>query len=292
MGGRSAEREVSLVSGRECAAALRQKAFDVEEIDAGQDVRACSRARSPTSPSTRCTAAGARTAASRACSNGCASPTPIRACWPRRSPWTRAGQGGLRRGRAAGGRGPRGARDGAPAHPMAPPYVVKPVNEGSSVGVYLVPRGGERARAARRRRCPRRCWSNAFVPGRELTVSGDGRPAAGGHRHHRRGLVRLPRQVRRRAARATSCRRRSRPRWTAACLAHALTAHRALGCRGPQPVRLPLGRARGLGGLVHPRVNTQPGMTPTSLAPEQAAHHGIGFGALVRWMVEDASCSR
>ena len=50
--------------------------------------------------------------------------------------------------------------------------------------------------------------------------------------------------------------------------------------------------ARGLAGLYLLETNTQPGMTPTSLAPEQAAHRGIGFGALVRWLVEDASCSR
>ena len=50
--------------------------------------------------------------------------------------------------------------------------------------------------------------------------------------------------------------------------------------------------ARGPDGLVVLEINTQPGMTPTSLAPEQAAHRGIPFGALVRWMVEDASCAR
>jgi D-alanine-D-alanine ligase len=131
-----------------------------------------------------------------------------------------------------------------------------------------------------------------FVPGRELTtaVMGD-RPlavtdivatsgwydyhakyAAGGSRH----LVpaEVPRQIHE------------------ACLSHALAAHRALGCRGLSRTDVRWDESRGLDGLVLLETNTQPGMTPTSLAPEQAAHRGISFGALVRWMVEDASCSR
>jgi D-alanine-D-alanine ligase len=79
---------------------------------------------------------------------------------------------------------------------------------------------------------------------------------------------------------------------TEACLAHALSAHRALGCRGVSRTDFRWDERRGAAGLVLLEINTQPGMTPTSLAPEQAAHRGISFGALVRWMVEDASCSR
>ena len=78
----------------------------------------------------------------------------------------------------------------------------------------------------------------------------------------------------------------------AACLDYALRAHRALGCRGVSRCDFRWDEARGLAGLILLEINTQPGMTPTSLAPEQAAHAGISFGALVRWMVEDASCSR
>ena len=78
----------------------------------------------------------------------------------------------------------------------------------------------------------------------------------------------------------------------AACLDYALGAHRALGCRGVSRTDFRWDEARGLAGLVLLEINTQPGMTPTSLAPEQAAHRGISFGELVRWMVEDASCSR
>jgi D-alanine-D-alanine ligase len=78
----------------------------------------------------------------------------------------------------------------------------------------------------------------------------------------------------------------------AACLDYALRAHRTLGCRGVSRTDFRWDEARGLAGLVLLETNTQPGMTPTSLAPEQAAHVGVPFGALCRWMVEDASCDR
>jgi D-alanine-D-alanine ligase len=77
-----------------------------------------------------------------------------------------------------------------------------------------------------------------------------------------------------------------------ACLDMALTAHRALGCRGLTRTDFRWDAGRGLAGLIVLELNTQPGMTPTSLSPEQAAHCGIGFPDLVRWMVEDASCDR
>ena len=78
-----------------------------------------------------------------------------------------------------------------------------------------------------------------------------------------------------------------------ACLDYALRAHRALGCRGLSAAPISAGTRRGgCDGLILLETNTQPGMTPTSLAPEQAAHVGIGFPDLCRWIVEDASCNR
>jgi D-alanine-D-alanine ligase len=130
-----------------------------------------------------------------------------------------------------------------------------------------------------------------FVPGRELTVTVMGeralavtdiltdgwydyhaKYAAGGSRHV--VPAELPEAV------------------ASACLDYALRAHEALGCRGVSRTDFRWDEARGLDGLILLETNTQPGMTPTSLAPEQAAHCGIAFGAMVRWMVEDASCSR
>jgi len=79
---------------------------------------------------------------------------------------------------------------------------------------------------------------------------------------------------------------------TAACLDYALRAHDALGCRGASRTDFRWDETQGLDGLVLLETNTQPGMTPTSLVPEQAAQCGMSFGDLVRWMVEDASCNR
>jgi D-alanine-D-alanine ligase len=79
---------------------------------------------------------------------------------------------------------------------------------------------------------------------------------------------------------------------TDACLDYALRAHQALGCRGLSRTDFRWDEARGLDGLILLETNTQPGMTPTSLSPEQAAHVGIPFPDLCRWIVEDASCNR
>jgi D-alanine-D-alanine ligase len=79
---------------------------------------------------------------------------------------------------------------------------------------------------------------------------------------------------------------------TEACLDYALRAHRALGCRGLSRTDFRWDEARGLQGLVLLETNTQPGMTPTSLAPEQAATCGMSFPDLCDWLVKDASCNR
>jgi D-alanine-D-alanine ligase len=76
------------------------------------------------------------------------------------------------------------------------------------------------------------------------------------------------------------------------CLDYALRAHRALGCRGVSRTDFRWDETRGAQGLVLLETNTQPGMTPTSLSPEQAEHCGISFADLCAWMVEDASCGR
>ena len=73
---------------------------------------------------------------------------------------------------------------------------------------------------------------------------------------------------------------------------YAVRAHAALGCRGISRTDFRWDEARGMDGLILLETNTQPGMTPTSLSPEQAAYAGLSFGALCRWLVEDASCGR
>jgi D-alanine-D-alanine ligase len=73
---------------------------------------------------------------------------------------------------------------------------------------------------------------------------------------------------------------------------YAVRAHDALGCRGLSRTDYRWDESRGLDGLILLETNTQPGMTPTSLAPEQAAFRGISFPDLMTWMIEDASCNR
>ena len=183
--------------------------------------------------------------------------------------------------------------EAAAAHPLAPPYVIKPVNEGSSFGVLIVREGSNGP--------PQELlgpdWhygdnlmAEAFIPGRELTVGVmgdralavteittlrdyydfDAKYVAGGSRHVI--PADLPDQV------------------TEAALAYALRAHEALGCRGVtrSDFRYDDKKER----LVILETNTQPGMTPTSLVPEQAAYIGMSYEELVAWMIEDASCQR
>lgn len=296
MGGPSAEREVSLSSGAECAAALRAAGCDVVEVDAGERaspalaVRLCDIA-----PDAVFNALHGRWGED-GCVQGMLEWLQI--------PYTHSGvlasaltMDKLRTKdvyRAAGlpfapSKLAR-ARDVEAAHVMPPPYVVKPYNEGSSVGIYIV---GESANGPPQmaRDMPDTVMVEAYVPGRELTcaVLGDraltvtdiitdgwydyhAKYAPGGSRHAI--PAEIPAEI------------------FEACMDYALRAHRALGCRGLSRTDFRWDEAKGLDGLVLLETNTQPGMTPTSLAPEQAAHVGIDFPALCRWLVEDASCDR
>jgi D-alanine-D-alanine ligase len=291
-GGRSAEREVSLVSGRECAAALRQEGFDVVEVDAGQDLPdVLARVK----PDVAFNALHGRWG-----EDGCVQGILEWLGIPYTHSGVLASALAMDKARAKQVFAAHGLPvaesllcprdDAARAHPMPPPYVVKPVNEGSSVGVYIVPEGAN-GPARLGAEMPETVMVERYVAGRELTVTvmgdralavtdivSDGwydyhaKYSPGGSRHV--VPADLPDEI------------------AAACLDQALRAHAALGCRGVSRSDFRWDESRGLVGLVILEVNTQPGMTPTSLAPEQAAHCGIPFGALVRWMVEDASCGR
>ena len=179
----------------------------------------------------------------------------------------------------------------AAADPLPRPYVIKPVNEGSSVGVHILRSGdNRRAEIAHGWRFGATALVEEFIPGRELTVGVlgdralavtdiladagefydyDSKYAAGGSRH------RLPAAV--------------DPAIYAQALEIAVAAHQALGCRGATRADFRYDDTAGEPGrLVLLEVNTQPGLTPTSLLPEQAALAGIGFPALCAWMVEHA----
>ena len=183
----------------------------------------------------------------------------------------------------------------AAQHLMEPPYVVKPVNEGSSVGVFIIRKGDNRPPAALGSdewNLSNEMMVEEFVPGRELTVSVMGeRPlcvteittefefydyeakyAPGGSRHVL--PADLPAKV------------------SDEAMDLALKAHQVLGCRGVTRTDFRFDDSGAKPRLILIETNTQPGMTPTSLVPEQAAYLGISYAKLCRWMVEDASCDR
>jgi D-alanine-D-alanine ligase len=292
MGGPSAEREVSLSSGRECAAALRIAGYDVTEVDAGLDVVARLQA---ARPDVVFNALHGRWG-----EDGCVQGILE---WLR-IPYTHSGvlSSALAMDKERTKTAYRSA--GLPCvasvlaprdevrtrHVMEPPYVVKPNNEGSSVGVYIVHEAAN-SPPMLSDTMPETVMVEAYAPGRELTtaVMGD-RPltvtdiittgwydyhakyAPGGSSHVVPAAVPLL--------------------IFDACMDYALRAHQALGCRGLSRTDFRWDESRGLDGLILLETNTQPGMTATSLAPEQAANVGISFPELCRWLVEDASCSR
>jgi D-alanine-D-alanine ligase len=292
MGGPSAEREVSFSSGRGCAAALRAEGYDVVEVDAGPDL---AQRLAEVAPDVAFNALHGRWG-----EDGCVQGLLE---WLR-IPYTHSGvlasalAMDKERAKAAfrvAGLPVMESRLACRAevearHVLPPPYVVKPNNEGSSVGVYIVAEGAN-APPKLGAAMPDVVMVEAYAPGRELTttVMGDralavtdiltdgwydydAKYAPGGSRHV--VPAEIPDEI------------------TQACLDFALRAHRCLGCRGVSRTDFRWDEGKGLAGLVLLETNTQPGMTPTSLAPEQAAHAGISFGALCRWMVEDASCDR
>jgi len=296
MGGWSAEREVSLRSGKACADALGRRGYRVTEIDVGRDIAAALGAAKPDvalnvlhgRPGEDGTLQGlleilgipyshSGVLASALAMQKDYAKALFRAC------------------------GVPVAEDlvvsrfeAAKTHLMAPPYVIKPIAEGSSVGVFIVTEEHPHPP----QELYRDDWTfgemvmlERYIPGKELTcaVIGDraldvieivsatrfydyeAKYAAGGSKHLLPAPI-LP-NVYQEARRL------------------ALAAHSALGCRGVSRADFRYDD-RGTGKLVCLEVNTQPGMTETSLVPELAAYAGITFDELVQWMVEDASTNR
>jgi D-alanine-D-alanine ligase len=292
MGGPSAEREVSLSSGRECVRALEAAGFTVIAIDAGKEIVDQLKA---AAPDVVFNALHGRWGED-GCVQGILEWMGI--------PYTHSGvlASALAMDKERTKAVYRAA--GLPVvpsllaprdevrqrHVMPPPYVVKPNNEGSSVGVYIV-HDAANTPPQLDDAMPETVMVEAYAPGRELTVTVMGERAlavtdiltSGWYDYH--------------AKYATGGSRHVIPadipaEIAEACLDYALRAHQALGCRGLSRTDFRWDEAKGLAGLVLLETNTQPGMTPTSLAPEQAAHVGISFPDLCRWLVEDASCHR
>lgn len=292
LGGPSAEREVSLVTGRECAAALRGEGYDVVELDAGPDL--CEQLKAH-APDVVFNALHGRWG-----EDGCVQGMLEWLGIPYTHSGVRASALAMDKERSKATYRHAGLpvveslicerEDVKTRHVMAPPYVVKPNNEGSSVGVYLV---HEAANGPPQLSddMPEQVMVEKFVPGRELTVTVmgdralsvtdiitdgwydyDAKYKPGGSRHVVPADV--PSQI------------------FDLCMEYALKAHQALGCRGVSRTDFRWDDSKGAAGLVLLETNTQPGMTPTSLSPEQAGEIGMSFGQFCAWMVEDASCDR
>lgn len=299
MGGLSAEREISLRSGAACAAALESEGYRVSRVDVGHDVAI---RLTELKPDVAFNALHGKFGED-GCMQGVLELLRI--------PYTHSGvlasSVAMKKDvaklvmAAAGVSVPKGRvvdrREAAKGHVLKPPYVLKPVSEGSSFGVFIVTENDPAPPAE----LSSPGWTHGdlmlaeqFIAGRELTcaVMGD-RPldvieilaadggwydynakyAKGGSKHV------LPANL--------------KPNIYQDIQQLALEAHRALGCRGVSRADFRYDdRPGGTGELVVLEVNTQPGMTETSLVPEMAAYAGYSFGELVKWMVQDASCDR
>ena len=297
MGGWSAEREISLRSGKACADALERQGFRVSRIDVGRDVATVLAA---TAPDVVLNVLHGRPGEDGTI-QGILEVMQI--------PYSHSGvlASALAMEKdhaktalsAAGVPVPHGCVVSrfvaANAHALERPYVIKPIAEGSSVGVFIV----TKEHAHPPQELTREDWSfgenvlcETYIPGLELTcaVMGDraldvieivptvsfydfeAKYAPGGSKH----LLPAP----------------LKPNVYQEVRSLALQAHQALGCRGVSRADFRYDERAGTAGLYCLEVNTQPGMTETSLVPELAAYAGITFEELVRWMVEDASLNR
>ncbi|MGY8605168.1 D-alanine--D-alanine ligase [Gluconobacter cerinus] len=293
-GGTSSERPVSLVSGNAAISALREKGHEVTPVDVGADIAVTIQALKSAAPDVVFNALHGPKGEDGAI-QGVLEWMGL--------PYTHSGirasavamdKGATRMLLAAAGLPIAEGRvitpeELAKADPLPVPYVVKPVAEGSSVGVEIIRQGdNRRAEIAKNWRFGKEALVEAFVPGRELTagVMGDRALAvtdilpaetatfydfeakykAGGSRHV--VPAELPESVTERA------------------LDYALRAHQILGCSGAS--RTDFRYEDETDTLIVLEVNTQPGMTPTSLLPEQAAYCGISYPDLCDWLVQEA----
>ncbi|MFA9442090.1 MAG: D-alanine--D-alanine ligase [Hyphomicrobium sp.] len=297
MGGWSAEREISLSSGKAVAAALEGEGYRVSMIDVDRDVAV----RIAQAKPDVCFNALHGRYGEDGCIQGVLECLAI--------PYTHSGvlasSLAMHKERAKDVLRPAGVpvadaevvtrKEALERHVIAPPYVVKPLAEGSSVGVVIVGEGanGPPKLIAEGGAMEESVMVERYIPGRELTCAVIGefvtevveivplkglvfydyeaKYAPGGSQHV------LPANL--------------SPDVYQLAQKYTCQAYTALGCRGAARADFRYDES-GTGELICLELNTQPGMTETSLVPEMAAYAGWSFGELVRWMVEDASCNR
>ena len=291
-GGRSAEREVSLVSGQAAHDALTSAGFTSTLVDADKDVGALAEAITASAPDAVFNALHGRYGED-GCIQGLLDLMGI--------PYTHSGRmaSALAMDKPmakklfanAGIRVAEDkvvtAREAANEDVLPRPYVIKPLNEGSSVGVAIVKEGSNAPPVDQLAADPEtEVMVERFVPGREVTVAvmGD-RPLAVTEITTGRGFYDY--EAKYAAGGSDHILPASLPSdINDEALHMSLAAHKALGCRGVTRADIRFdGRD-----LYMLEVNTQPGLTPTSLVPEQAAHIGLSFADLLSWMVEHAAC--
>ena len=298
MGGWSAEREVSLRSGKACADALTRRGYRVTPIDVGRDIAAVLTAAKPDvalnvlhgRPGEDGTLQGLLEILDIPYSHSGVLASALAMQKHYAKALFRAAGVPVAEDRVVS------RLEAAKAHVMAPPYVIKPVAEGSSVGVFIVT--GQHPNPPQE--LFRDDWPfgdlvmvERYIPGKELTCAVMGENAL--------GVIEIVPAVRFYDYEAKYAPGGSKhllpapvkPNVYQEARRLAVLAHRALGCRGVSRADFRYDdRMEGTQGLVCLEVNTQPGMTETSLVPELAAFAGIPFEELVRWMVEDASLNR
>lgn len=300
MGGWSAEREVSLSSGAACAKALRAQGYDVREIDVRRDLSALLAALTP-APDVVFNALHGK-GGEDGCIQGVLEMLDI--------PYTHSGPLpsalAMNKQKAKEVLKPLGMRcpEGklvhiddirAGAEPMARPYVVKPNAEGSSVGVYIV-RPGDNKPPLGLDTWNYGSWAlvEEYIPGRELSVAVMG---SRGEKARALTVTEIRTHVdfynyEAKYAQGGSTHVIPAPIDGAVfdeAMRMAAFAHEKLGCTGVSRSDFRYNdNEPGVSGLYYLETNTQPGMTPTSLVPEQAAHMGLSFGELVAWLVEHA----
>jgi D-alanine-D-alanine ligase len=298
MGGWSPEREVSLRSGKACAEALVRLGFRVTRIDVGRDIATVLGTVKPDvalnmlhgRPGEDGTLQGILEILAIPYSHSGVMASAVAMQKDIAKELLRAAEVPVPEGIVAS------RFDAAKSHLMAPPYVVKPIAEGSSVGVFIV----TEAHPHPPQELYRDDWAfgdrvivEKYIAGKELTCAVMGEEALGVIE-----IVPLVRFYDYEAKYAPGASKHLLPAPISPFVYQqvrrlTLAAHRALGCRGVSRADFRYDdRIEGMGGLACLEVNTQPGMTETSLVPELAAHAGIPFDELVRWMIEDASLNR
>jgi D-alanine-D-alanine ligase len=297
MGGWSAEREISLRSGKACADALERTGYRVSRVDVDREIAAALRALKPD--------AALNVLHGRPGEDGTLQGMLEILGIPYSHSGVLASALAMQKDTAktvlktAGVPVPGGMiaarKEAATRHLLPPPYVIKPVAEGSSVGVFIVREDHKHPP----QELTRPDWAfgeqvlvEPYIPGKELTCAVMGEQAL--------GVIEIVPTVKfydYEAKYAPGGSKHLLPAPIAPAVyvdvqRLALAAHRALGCRGVTRSDFRYDDSLGIKGLFCLEVNTQPGMTETSLVPELAAHAGISFEELVRWMVEDASLDR